>query len=83
MVRRDADSCTAQLGIATAPYTQWKWHDLGEYIGGPAMMEFNDELCLAGGRYWAGNTPKMALFELSKSQKSLTPFALLPLVRRQ
>lgn len=38
LLRRDADSASAQLGIASAPYRQWQWHDLGERIGGPVVM---------------------------------------------
>jgi len=78
LIRRDADSCTAQLGIAKPPYKQWQWYDLGEYIGGPALLEISEDSYLAGGRYWAGNIPKMALFELDCVQKNLKPFAILP-----
>lgn len=78
LIRRDADSCTAQLGIAKPPYTRWQWHDLGEYIGGPAMLALNKESYLAGGRYWAGHIPKMALFELNHQRKTMKPFAILP-----
>lgn len=50
IVRRDADSYSAQLGESKAPYTQWSWLDLNAYIGGPAMLLINQNKALVAGR---------------------------------
>lgn len=38
LLRRDADTATAQLGESAAPYLEWQWRDLGVRIGGPVVM---------------------------------------------
>lgn len=38
LLRRDADTATAQLGIAHHPFTEWQWRDLGVRIGGPVVQ---------------------------------------------
>ncbi|WP_339671071.1 hypothetical protein [Dasania marina] len=48
LLRRDADSASAQLGRSVAPYTQWQWRDLGIHTGGPvALLLSNQQLLLA------------------------------------
>ncbi|MGK0499049.1 MAG: hypothetical protein ACJAYG_000680 [Oceanicoccus sp.] len=37
LLRRDADTLTAQLGFSESPFTQWQWRDLGVQIGGPVV----------------------------------------------
>ena len=50
LVRRDADSCTAQLGHSEFPYKKWHWTDLGLYIGGPIMLNLGKNSALVAGR---------------------------------
>lgn len=38
LLRRDADSGSAQLGRAEAPFLDWHWRDLGVRIGGPVVL---------------------------------------------
>jgi hypothetical protein len=38
LLRRDADTATAQLGTARPPYLAWTWKDLGIHLGGPHMI---------------------------------------------
>lgn len=38
LLRRDADTATAQLGTAKSPYRDWQWQDLGIRIGGPVAI---------------------------------------------
>lgn len=78
LVRRDADSCTAQLGTAKPPYKQWNWRDLGEYIGGPALVKLNNEQALIAGRQWKGNGPKTAIWRLDLETAQLSLALLLP-----
>ena len=78
LVRRDAGSCSAQLGVSSYPYIHWKWHDLKHYIGGPAILCVEEEKIIAAGRFWAGSTPVTALYQLDLKNKSLTPNLILP-----
>lgn len=64
LLRRDADSFSAQLGTSKPPYTQWKWKDLGEYIGGPVMMLLSDNYALVAGRRWHNRRMKTAIWTL-------------------
>ena len=38
LLRRDQDTCTAQLGMSKKPYTQWQWDDLKDYVGRPGFF---------------------------------------------
>jgi len=38
------------LGIASPPYLEWRWLDLGERIGGPVMIELPDQRLFAAVR---------------------------------
>lgn len=78
LIRRDADSCTAQLGTSSPPYTQWKWHDLGEYIGGPAMVKISDCKAIVAGRLWRQGAVKTALWTLDLNTKKLSLPLILP-----
>ncbi|GAA0367010.1 sialidase family protein [Bowmanella denitrificans] len=64
LLRRDADTCTAQLGIAKPPYRRWQWQDLGFYLGGPAMLLLEGNQALLAGRIWRASGPKTALIGL-------------------
>jgi hypothetical protein len=50
ILRRDSDSFSAQFGQSKPPYTQWKWTDLGLYLGGPNMLMLNEKNALLSGR---------------------------------
>jgi hypothetical protein len=78
LIRRDADSCTAQLGVAKPPYKRWQWFDLGEYIGGPVMLKLDAVKALVAGRYWQGLNPRTALFELDLQSAKLQLKLILP-----
>ncbi|MCW8107585.1 hypothetical protein OPS25_03580 [Alteromonas ponticola] len=78
LVRRDADSYSAQLGYALPPYTKWQWQDLHTYIGGPVMKPLSEESALVAGRIWQGNQPKTALWHLALKKGKLTHLLTLP-----
>ncbi|WP_231730934.1 hypothetical protein [Lacimicrobium alkaliphilum] len=78
LLRRDADTCTAQLGVAKPPYRRWQWTDLGVYIGGPAMLAMDNNQALVSGRVWTERGPKTALLALNLSSKKLRLLTLLP-----
>ncbi len=78
LVRRDADSCTAQLGKAKPPYTRWQWHDLGDYIGSPVMQPLTDTTMLVAGRQWLNRQPKTVLLNLNLCTGKLNRKLILP-----
>ncbi|GAB3030377.1 hypothetical protein [Bowmanella dokdonensis] len=78
LLRRDADSCTAQLGIAKPPYRRWQWQDLGFYLGGPAMKQLDDKTALLAGRIWQKRGPKTALVSLDLHSKKAKLLKVLP-----
>jgi len=78
LVRRDADSFSAQFGISKPPYHRWQWQDLGEYIGGPAMLPLGKEHFLVAGRKWNGDTFVTQIWLLNKSTTQLSECLTLP-----
>jgi hypothetical protein len=54
LLRRDKGSCSALLGVAHPPYTQWTWSDLARRIGGPKMIAFDKDCFLAAVRLYEG-----------------------------
>lgn len=68
LVRRDADTCTAQFGIAKPPYKQWQWLDLGTYFGSPVMAALDNSNLLIAGRQWLSGQPKTVVARLSVNQ---------------
>ncbi|MCC2606273.1 hypothetical protein [Planctobacterium marinum] len=78
IVRRDADSCSAQLGYSNWPFKRWQWHDLGFYLGGPCMLPGdNGEVWLAG-RIWQNQRFSTALLRLNLKDKQLRKITTLP-----
>ncbi len=78
LVRRDADSFTAQLGKSKAPYHKWDWQDLGHYIGGPAWLALDHERFIVVGRAWTGERLITRLWLLSVSTGALDRLDDLP-----
>jgi hypothetical protein len=71
LIRRDADSYSAQLGVSHFPYKQWKWVDLKSYIGGPVMLQLNNKTMLIAGRILQGNKLVTGLLSLDISNLDL------------
>lgn len=78
LVRRDADTFTAQLGTSKPPYRKWHWRDLGGYIGGPDMIKLTDNTALVCGRKWTGKRFVTQLWTLHLPTAKLTPQLALP-----
>ncbi|MBF7072341.1 hypothetical protein ISG33_02850 [Glaciecola sp. MH2013] len=51
IVRRDADSFTTLLGISTAPFTDWVWHELKVYMASPVIIGKYKDYLLIAARY--------------------------------
>lgn len=78
LVRRDADSFTAQLGTSKPPYNRWYWRDLKTYIGGPAMVMLTEGYVLVAGRQWTGKKLVTQIWLLDLAKASLVPCLTLP-----
>lgn len=78
LIRRDADSFSAQLGSSKPPYTNWQWRDLGEYIGGPVMHRLDSERYLVAGRAWTGKKLLTRIWLLSPTTGNLEVLDTLP-----
>ena len=79
LLRRDADSRTAQLGTAQAPYTAWTWQDLGQHLGGPHLIRLPDGRLVAAGRLFDDRgRERTSLLWLDPARGTLTEFATFP-----
>ena len=55
LLRRDVHGdgpSTGLIGIATPPYTDWTWKDLGVRVGGPDMIQIPDGRIVAAVRFY-------------------------------
>ena len=78
IVRRDADSYSAQLGKSYYPYKKWQWIDLGQYIGGPAMLKITSNTAIVAGRIIKNGKLVTGLMKLSLTNGNLQQVGILP-----
>jgi hypothetical protein len=78
IVRRDADSYTAQLGHSVFPYKKWTWIDLGRYIGGPVMMRLDKNVALLAGRIVKHEQFVTGLLKMNLLNGDLQELLILP-----
>ncbi len=76
--RRDGSDNSAYFGKSHAPYTDWQWHDLGRYIGGPNFIELPSGTWLAAGRLSTPEGSKTELLHLDVQAPKATPILRLP-----
>jgi hypothetical protein len=78
--RRDGQppANTAMLGMSTPPYTNWEWHDLGQFLGGPNLIHLPGGDWIAGGRMIRDGKPKTVLAKLDVVKHALEPILELP-----
>jgi len=76
LLRRDEEKDTAQLGIATPPYTDWNWRELGVNIGGPNMIRLPDGRLIAAVRLY--RRARTSLCYLDVEAGTLTEFLKFP-----
>jgi hypothetical protein len=77
LLRRDGQPNTALLGIASPPYTDWQWKDLGKRIGGPHMIRLPSGRIVAAVRLMNGQI-RTSLCWLDPDAGKLTEFLKLP-----
>jgi hypothetical protein len=77
LLRRDRGRATAQLGLASFPFTDWSWKDLGLRIGGPQLLCLSDGRIVAAVRRY-GKSPWTSLNRLDLEEGALSEFLALP-----
>ena len=78
IVRRDADSYSAQLGKSQYPYKKWQWIDLGQYIGGPVMLKISANIVIVAGRIIKNAKLVTGLMKLNLTNGELHHLKVLP-----
>lgn len=68
LLRRDADTATAQLGVASSPYCKWQWRDLGVRIGGPAVLRLSSNAVVAAVRLYEPARTSICLLDTDKAE---------------
>jgi len=76
--RRDGKPNTAMLGKSNPPYTDWTWHDLGMYFGGPNFIKAPDGTWWAAGRLIKKGKAETSLCRLDVKNGKLIPVLTLP-----
>jgi hypothetical protein len=78
--RRDGEPRyqSAFFGASKPPYTDWQWHDLGNFVGGPNFIQLPSGKWLAAGRFFNDKTPKTKLAWLDVEKNTIEPFLELP-----
>jgi hypothetical protein len=77
LLRRDGNPGSGKLGVATRPYTNWVWKDLGVKIGGPHLLRLPDGRIVAAVRLYDGAV-RTSLMWLDPEAGKLTEFLKLP-----
>jgi hypothetical protein len=76
--RVDGSPNLAYLGSAQPPYKDWKWTNLGTYIGGPNLLQLPSGDWVAAGRLIENKKPRTALMYLDVATRKVTPILDLP-----
>jgi hypothetical protein len=77
LVRRESGDRKGAIGVATAPYREWKWTQLPVPLGGPNFIELPDGSLIAGSRGF-GKTPGPHMVLYTMTPTSLAPLLELP-----
>jgi len=76
--RRGKYSNSAYLGVADPPYTDWRWRDLGIYVGGPDLIQSPSGEWLVCGRRLGPKGARTVLWQLDVSKGKLNELLELP-----
>jgi hypothetical protein len=69
---------TAMLGASGPPYTNWTWHDLGMFFGGPNFIKIPSGHWIAAGRIHREGGSKTEVAWLDVEERVLKPILQLP-----
>lgn len=67
-----------QLGKSYYPYKKWQWIDLGQYIGGPAMLKITSNTAIVAGRIIKNGKLVTGLMKLNLTNGNLHQIGILP-----
>ena len=77
--RRDGrQENSALFGVSDPPYKEWKWTDLGRYLGGPNFIQIPSGHWIAAGRLIEKDEPQTALLGLDTKKRAMKPLLILP-----
>ena len=71
LIRREGEDRNGWLGYSSAPYTNWKWTDLGIRLGGPNLIIFPNGKTIIGSRSFRENKSHTSLFGLDETGKAV------------
>jgi len=77
LLRREGGDRSGYLGLAAAPYADWKWRDTGFRLGGPNFVELPNGRLIAGTRRHLDGATSTRLFEMDREGR-LTELLMLP-----
>ncbi|VTS04502.1 sialidase family protein [Tuwongella immobilis] len=77
LLRRDGNPSSGLWGISQAPFTEWKWLDMGVKIGGPQMIRLPNGKILAAVRLYDRKV-RTALAWIDPTTGKLTEALALP-----
>ncbi len=69
---------SAFLGSSAPPYTEWKWRDLGKFVGGPNFIRLPSGQWFAAGRFFDDKKPSTKLASLDVEKGTVEPILTLP-----
>lgn len=69
---------SAFLGTSRPPYKEWKWHDLGMFIGGPNFIQLASGEWIAAGRFVTSGKAKTAVARLDVESGTIEQILELP-----
>jgi|TARA_B110000240_G_C13396145_1_gene408918 hypothetical protein len=78
IVKRDADSYSAQLSHSTFPFKKRRWTDLKRYIGGPVMLRLDKNFSLVAGRIIKHGQLVTGLLKMNLLNGNLQELLILP-----
>ncbi len=76
LVRREAKGAPGWIGTSRPPYTEWKWKETTQRLGGPNFIRLPDGSLIAAGRSFHEGSAKTAVARMTRD--SYEPILTLP-----
>jgi len=79
MRRTGSDGDEAVIGVASPPFTEWRWSKSAQFVGGPNFIVLPSGAIVAGGRFFSGGPrlkPRTAIGPMTLD--SYEPVLMLP-----
>lgn len=78
LVRRDGEDRNGIIGVATAPYREWRWTKSTMRISGPNFIELPGGALIAGARFYGKTYADNRMLLSTMTDTDLTPLLELP-----